>query len=105
MESCALLLIIPDVENNEGILTGKLFEYLATYNPIIGIGPVKGDAAKIINTCKSGEMFERNQIDELCAFISSLIEKWKRGEKTSVDFSEVNKFSRREQAKELASYL
>ena len=44
-----LLLIIPEIENNKGILTGKLFEYLATGNPILNIGPKDGDAATILN--------------------------------------------------------
>jgi glycosyltransferase involved in cell wall biosynthesis len=49
-----LLLIIPDVKNNEGILTGKLFEYLASQKPILLIGPEKGDAAKIVRETNSG---------------------------------------------------
>ena len=43
-----LLLIIPEIDNNKGILTGKLFEYLATGNPILNIGPKDGDAAAIL---------------------------------------------------------
>lgn len=52
--SNVLLLIIPDVENNAGIVTGKLFEYLASSRPILFIGPEDGDAAKIIADSKSG---------------------------------------------------
>ncbi len=52
-----LLLIIPDVKNNEGILTGKLFEYLASRKPILFIGPENGDAAKIILETNSGLIF------------------------------------------------
>ena len=52
--SSVLLLIIPDVENNAGIVTGKLFEYLASNRPILFIGPEAGDAARIISDSKSG---------------------------------------------------
>ncbi|WP_372950724.1 glycosyltransferase family 4 protein [Mariniphaga sp.] len=52
-----LLLVIPDVKNNEGILTGKLFEYLASRKPILFIGPENGDAAKIIRETNSGLIF------------------------------------------------
>lgn len=45
-----LLLIIPQIENNKGILTGKLFEYIATGNPILCIGPEDGDAAAILKS-------------------------------------------------------
>ncbi len=49
LKASVLLLIIPVIENNKGILTGKLFEYLATGNPILNIGPKDGDAATILN--------------------------------------------------------
>ncbi|RIH64615.1 glycosyltransferase [Mariniphaga sediminis] len=52
--SDALLLVIPDVKNNEGILTGKIFEYLASQKPILLVGPENGDAARIIRETKSG---------------------------------------------------
>lgn len=54
-----LLLIIPDAAGAEGILTGKLFEYIGAGRPILGIGPKDGDAAKILRECGAGEMFER----------------------------------------------
>ena len=56
LESSILFLAIPDVINNEGILTGKLFEYLAAKKPILGVGPANGDAARIIKECHAGEM-------------------------------------------------
>jgi glycosyltransferase involved in cell wall biosynthesis len=50
----ALLLCIPDIKKNEGIITGKLFEYLAARKPILCIGPVNGDAAVIIRESEAG---------------------------------------------------
>jgi hypothetical protein len=55
MESSVLLLIIPDHHSNKSIITGKLFEYLASVKPILCIGPVDGDAADIINTAGNGK--------------------------------------------------
>ena len=54
----ALLLVIPNVKNNEGILTGKIFEYLAANRPIFGIGPENGSAAQIINKSGLGLMVD-----------------------------------------------
>ena len=51
-----LLLTIPDTENSEGILTGKLFEYIGSGNFILGFGPEDGDASKIINELQCGVM-------------------------------------------------
>jgi glycosyltransferase involved in cell wall biosynthesis len=67
------LLLIPDVANNEGILTGKLFEYLAAANPIICIGPKHGNAAAIIENCQSGMTFEKYEKNELVTYLKQLI--------------------------------
>lgn len=58
--SDALMLFIPNVPNNEGILTGKLFEYLAAGRKIILFGPESGDAMRLINECEAGECFSNN---------------------------------------------
>jgi len=55
MESSVLLLIIPDHHSNRSIITGKLFEYLATGKPILCIGPVDGDAAAILDLTSHGK--------------------------------------------------
>ncbi len=55
----ALLLFIPNVPNNEGILTGKLFEYLASERMILLFGPENGDAMKLIKECEAGECYTK----------------------------------------------
>ncbi len=67
---CAmLLLVIPRTAGNEGIVTGKLFEYLALGRPILGIGPVNGDAAAILAETGAGRMFSYEESDGVCHFI------------------------------------
>lgn len=56
-KSDLLLLCIPNVENSKGILTGKLFEYLASEKPIIAFGDEDGDVAKILKETDAGELF------------------------------------------------
>jgi glycosyltransferase involved in cell wall biosynthesis len=73
LNSSLLLLLIPQLENNKGILTGKLFEYLAAQKPIVCLGPENGDAAKIISDCKAGKTFEYERADEIYAFIKENI--------------------------------
>ena len=58
--SDALLLFIPSVPNNEGILTGKLFEYLAAGRKILLFGPMNGDAMRLINECEAGECYSED---------------------------------------------
>ncbi|MBL4652176.1 MAG: glycosyltransferase family 4 protein [Flavobacteriales bacterium] len=72
--SDALLLIIPKIENNEGILTGKLFEYLAARKPIIALGPKNGDAASIIQECAAGKMFDYSDEEGIGNYVSNLLE-------------------------------
>ncbi len=81
--SSVLLLVIPDFKGNEGILTGKLFEYMATGKPIVGIGPTKGDAATIIENCNVGKMIDYSNENELHQYIKALID--------SEDFFHLNK--------------
>jgi glycosyltransferase involved in cell wall biosynthesis len=54
-----LVLLIPDLTNNRGILTGKLFEYLGTGRPIWGFGPtLDGDAHRLIQDNQAGSLFD-----------------------------------------------
>lgn len=105
LRSDILLLVIPDVEHSEGILTGKLFEYLGSRRPVAGLGPVPGDAARILAECEAGKMFNRKQSAELEQFLESLLERWRRGEDTSNPSTAYHKYSRKELTKQLASYL
>ncbi|MBK9734370.1 MAG: glycosyltransferase family 4 protein [Saprospiraceae bacterium] len=64
-----LLLIINKTTNNKSILTGKIFEYLASGRPIICIGPKDGDAAEIINSSASGVMIEYEDTEQLISYL------------------------------------
>ena len=47
-EASMLLFVIPDVKDGALILTGKLFEYLASKREMISFGPINGNAADIL---------------------------------------------------------
>ena len=55
--SDVLLLLIPGQLNNEAIIPGKLFEYMASKRPVMGIGPENGDSAQLITEAGVGGMF------------------------------------------------
>jgi len=95
-----LLLNINRVANAEYLLTGKLFEYLAAERPILCVGPKQGDAAKIIEECKAGEVFEFGDMEGMKKFI---LEKFKHfTNKTSENKYSLHKnYSRRELTKKL----
>ena len=60
-----LLLLIPKVPQNEGILTGKLFEYIGSKSPILAIGPQGGDVESIIADTNSGLYFSYNNANNI----------------------------------------
>ncbi len=94
-----LLLIIPEIENNKGILTGKLFEYLATGNPILNIGPKDGDAAAILKENAYSITLNPNEKQEIVDFILNSLPT-----NTPSNLSE-HKFSRRNLTKEIAGLI
>lgn len=65
-----LLLVIPKVDNNGGILPGKVFEYLAARKPILAIGPGKGDLDQLIKETKCGMLFDYQDDQGMLRFIS-----------------------------------
>jgi glycosyltransferase involved in cell wall biosynthesis len=68
MGSSFLILIIPLHISNKSIITGKLFEYIASGVPIAYIGPQDGDAAHIIRSASSGNIFNYNESDLIYEF-------------------------------------
>lgn len=104
-QSTALFLAIPDVKNNDGILTGKLFEYLGAGRPVISIGPVNGEAAMIIKKCEAGKMFDYNDEDNIYTYLSDLFQRWNRGENTNIKNEQVKMYTRKHLTKELSSLI
>jgi glycosyltransferase involved in cell wall biosynthesis len=73
MTSHLLLLIIPDIPDNKGILTGKLFEYVGSGVPVIALGPVNGDAAEILSGSGVGRVFEYRDFSGIERFIHEVM--------------------------------
>jgi glycosyltransferase involved in cell wall biosynthesis len=74
MESTMLLLIIPDHPSNKSILTGKIFEYLATGKPVLLLGPADGDAAQLMVKCGYQGIYGYNDVQGIRSFISKVAE-------------------------------
>ncbi len=74
-----LLLIINDLPDNRLVITGKIFDYLPTGNPILGIGPPDGDAAKILKETGAGRMFDYGDRRGIENFLAECRAQWKQG--------------------------
>lgn len=101
-EADLLLFVIPDVKDNELILTGKLFEYLASKSEIISFGPITGNASAILNECGRKKMLSYSNMEEAQTLLHSVLNFFLLN-KTAYKYSDDRHllYSRRRQAQEL----
>lgn len=78
-KASVLLLLVNNTPNARLILTGKLFEYLASGRPIVCIGPPEGDAAKIVQETQCGTVFDFKETEGLKKQILSLFQNFVEG--------------------------
>ncbi|MFZ4399987.1 MAG: glycosyltransferase family 4 protein [Bacteroidales bacterium] len=104
-KSSILLLVIPKMDKNEGILTGKLFEYLGSGKPILCVGPPKGDAAAIINECNAGNVFDYNDENNMINFLEKNLKYWKENRTDKITNIIIDKYSRKNLTKELSNII
>jgi hypothetical protein len=64
-KSQVLLLIEIDSPNTKSIIPGKLFEYIISERPIIGIGPEVSDFASIMQKTNTGTFFNYTEKEKL----------------------------------------
>lgn len=107
LSSTVLLLINPVVSNEDMVIPGKVYEYLAARKPIINITKKSSDLARIIKEGNAGETFERNMKKELGTYLQLLTDKWK--ENPNIDLSSADnsyqKFSRHTESRELSEII
>jgi len=73
--SLQLLYIAPG-PNCKAELTGKIFDYLRTYRPILAIIPPDGVAAEIINQSKCGFVYDSSDIENVKKGICEVYNMW-----------------------------
>jgi len=100
-----LLLPIDNFEGSKWVLTGKLFEYLATRRPILCIGPSDGDAAALLEEVKAGETFDYDNHQAVVSYLKKQFELYQAGKLGSNTAGNVDMYSRRELTKKLANLL
>lgn len=94
-----LLLVIDNLPNNKGVLTGKIFEYLGAKIPIYAIGPIDGDANIIIKSTDSGIMIEHGDDNSAYELLIKMYRNWKEN-KNEFSFK-VEQYSRKYLTKKL----
>ena len=64
-----LLLMVNNTPNAKGIITGKVFEYMASKRPILAIGPKDGDLGEILTKTSSGLVCDYDNVENLSSKI------------------------------------
>jgi glycosyltransferase involved in cell wall biosynthesis len=100
-----LLLILSGYKDAEGYLTGKIFEYIATGLPILGIGPENGDAAELLQATKAGIMFDPSNIKGIKNYILDKFNIWKNSGVSNQFNSNLSMYSRKELTARLVEIL
>ena len=86
------------------ILPGKLFEYLASRRPILGIGQPEGAMAQVLDETKSGITAAFDDIDTMQEFLQDAWKQFKAGGIPPTG-GDIDKYSRQSTAKQLAGLL
>jgi hypothetical protein len=93
----ASLLILPLRKEPEykAVLPGKLFEYLASWRPVLGIGQTDGAMSMILNQTKTGIVLSWNDRTSIRRFVDLCWANHLKGD-LQVDDADLTKFTRRE---------
>ena len=99
----ASLLILPLRKEPEykAVLPGKLFEYLASWRPVLGIGQPDGAMAMILNSTGTGVVFDWEDRDAVAEYIDRCWEKHLEGRLT-VEDTDISRFTRRNLTRRMA---
>ena len=92
----ASLLILPLRKEPEyrAVLPGKLFEYLASWRPVLGIGQTDGAMSMILNQTKTGIVLDWEDKVSVSRYIDLCWERHLKGELT-VEDADLSQFTRK----------
>jgi glycosyltransferase involved in cell wall biosynthesis len=107
-DSEALLLLVPDADGRgKGVLSGKVFEYLASGRPILAVVPPDGAAADLIRETGAGVVVAPDDVEGIRAALQSLHARFVDGGIPTVELAgDVReRLSRRARVEETAALL
>jgi glycosyltransferase involved in cell wall biosynthesis len=107
-DSEVLLLLIPEAGGRgKGVLSGKVFEYLAAERPILALVPPDGAAAELIRNANAGVVVAPDDVDGIAAALKDLHARWRAGGLEEAPLAEEwkSRVSRRARVQDLADLL
>lgn len=103
-KASVLMLPLRKEPEYKATLPGKLFEYLASRRPVIGIGQKDGAMAAILHETGNGTTFEWNETAAMKEWLLENFQRWQSGSLGSVA-SDISKYSRKSLAAAYAALL
>jgi len=107
-DSEALLLLIPEAEGRgRGVVSGKVFEYLAAERPILALVPPDGAAASLLRETGAGVVVAPEDVDAIARELAALRDAWQAGalDGTPLSADWRRRLSRQARVEELADLL
>ena len=107
-DSEALLLLVPEAGGRgKGVLSGKVFEYIAAGRPILAVVPPDGAAAELIRETGAGVVVAPDDVDAIKEALVDLHSRFANGGLPSVELAkrDEDRLSRRARVEEMASLL
>ena len=107
-DSEALLLLVPDAGGRgKGVLSGKVFEYIAAGRPILAVVPPDGAAADLVRETGSGVVVAPDDVDGIRAALVELHARFANGGLPSVELAtrDEERLSRRARVEEMAALI
>ena len=107
-DSEALLLLIPEAGGRgKGVLSGKVFEYIAAERPILAVVPPDGAAAELIRETGAGVVAPPDDVEAIKGALAELHARFANGGLAASRVPEETRYrlSRRARAEELAELL
>ena len=103
-ESDANLMVLPIVEW-KGVYSGKLFDYLSVFKPIIAVVDTTDVAAKLIKKCNAGFVANFNQVHEIDQAIEEAYRLWEQHQELQTDKNYIQTLHRKNGVEKLNQLL
>lgn len=104
LKATVLLLSINRGPTAEGIIPGKVFEYLALKKPILCLGKQGSDSAMIIENSGSGTVVDYDDLQGFKNVVLQMFLSWQSGN-LSINSEGIERYSRKELCRRMASLL
>lgn len=99
-----LLLPLNDTPNIDGVVPGKLYEYIGAKRPILCIGKEDGDSARIIRETNAGEVFGFGKTQPVQSYLKSSFDAFKSNS-LHVQSNQYTQYGRDVLAGQIVGYL